>query len=191
MRFPANVQQCQPVLLSHIQIDKTPAGQPPGSCISLQAWELAVWKLAPRAEFKSIYRGIVDGNRKYRGFTPDEAKAIKAVAQGNFTTNMLRRIASLSGGSGPQRAMQNLLQGGAVGGGIGFALGGPAGAAIGAGVAPVAGQVAGRMATRGTQRRANLARAMAARGETPKQARRGGGDTPLADLMVDYMESMR
>ncbi|MCY4551069.1 MAG: hypothetical protein OXC28_22180 [Defluviicoccus sp.] len=72
-----------------------------------------------RAEFKSIYRGIVDGNKKCRGFTADETKAIKAVAQGNLTANVLRRIASLGGGSGPQRAMQNLIQGG----GLGFALG--------------------------------------------------------------------
>ena len=142
-----------------------------------------------RAEFKSIYRGIVDGNRKYRGFSEAEKKAIKAVAQGNLTSNTLRRIASLSGGSGPQRAMQNLLQGGAVGGGLGFALGGPAGAAIGAGVAPLAGQLAGRAATRATQRRANLARAMAARGETPKQARKAPQDMSLSELMSGYMEA--
>ena len=142
-----------------------------------------------RAEFKSIYRGIIDGNKKYRGFTPDEVKAIKAVAQGNFTANTLRRIASLSGGSGPQRAMQNLLQGGAVGGGLGFAVGGPAGAAVGAGIAPLAGHVAGRMAERGTLRRANLARAMAARGETPAQARKAPQDSTLAELMSGYMET--
>ena len=142
-----------------------------------------------RAEFKSIYRGIVDGNRKYRGFTPDETKAIKAVAQGNITGNVLRRIASLSGGSGPQRSMQNLIQGGAVGGGLGFALGGPAGAALGAGVAPLAGQVAGRLATRGTQRRADMARAIAARGQTPKQARKAPQDSTLTELMAGYMEA--
>ena len=142
-----------------------------------------------RAEFKSIYRAILDKNKKYRGFTADETKAIKAVATGNFTSNTLRRIASLSGGSGPQRAMQNLIQGGAVGGGLGFALGGPAGAAIGAGIAPVAGQVAGRMATNATKRRANLARAIAARGETPKQARKAPQDSTLAELMGGYMET--
>ena len=142
-----------------------------------------------RAEFKTIYRGIVDKNRKYRGFTKDETAAIKAVAQGNLTSNVLRRIASLSGGSGPQRAMQNLLQGGAVGGGLGYALGGPAGAALGAAVAPVAGQMAGRMATRGTQRRANLARAIAARGMTPKEARRTPQDASLAEIMSGFMET--
>ena len=72
---------------------------------------------------------------------------------------------------------------------LGFALGGPAGAAIGAGVAPLAGQVAGRMATRGTQRRANLARAMAARGETPKQARKARQDSTLAELLSGYLET--
>ena len=114
---------------------------------------------------------------------------VKAVAQGNITGNVLRRIASLSGGSGPQRAMQNLIQGGAVGGGLGFALGGPAGAAIGAGVAPVAGQLAGRMATRGTQRRADYARALAARGQTPKQARKAPQDSTLTELMAGFLET--
>ena len=142
-----------------------------------------------RAEFKSIYRGIVDKNKKYRGFTKDETAAIKAVAQGNITSNTLRRIASLSGGSGPQRAMQNLLQGGAVGGGLGFMLGGPAGAAIGAGVAPLAGQVAGRLATRRTKRQADMARAIAARGQTPKQARKAPQDMSLAELMGGFMET--
>ena len=81
--------------------------------------------------------------------------------------------------------MQNLIQGG----GLGFELGGPASAAIGAGIAPLAGQVAGRMATRGTQRWANLARAMAARGETPKQARKAPQDSTLQELMAGYMET--
>ena len=142
-----------------------------------------------RAEFKSIYRGIVDGTRKYRGFTADETKAIKAVAEGNFTTNTLRRIASLSGGSGPQRAMQNLIQGGGVGAGIGYALAGPPGAAVGALVGPGAGQWAGRMATRGTQRRANLARAIAARGQTPRQARKAPQDSTLTELMAGFLET--
>ena len=142
-----------------------------------------------RAEFKSIYRGIVDGNRKYRGFTPDEVKAIKAVAQGNITGNVLRRIASLGGGSGPQRAMQNLIQGGGVGAGIGYTLAGPPGAAVGALIGPGAGQLAGRMATRGTQRRANLARAMAARGQTPRQARKAPQDSTLTELMAGFLET--
>ena len=142
-----------------------------------------------RAEFKSIYRGIVKGDRKFRGFSPDETAAIKRVAEGDWTVNTLRRIASLGGGTGPQRAMLNLLQGSTVGGGLGFALGGPAGAAFGAAVGPVAGHVAGRMATRATQRRANLARAVAARGETPKQARKGPQDSTLAELMAGMMET--
>ena len=77
-----------------------------------------------RAEFKIIYRGIIDKNKKYRGFSKDDTAAIKAVAKGNITSNTLRRIASLSGGSGPQRAVQNLIQGSAVGGGLGFAWAG-------------------------------------------------------------------
>ena len=144
-----------------------------------------------RAEFKSLYRAYVDGRKHMRGFTKDEAAAIKAVAEGNVTNNTLRRIASLSGGSGPQRAMQNLIQGSAVGGGLGFALGGPAGAAVGAGVAPVAGQVAGRMATRGTQRRADLVRAMAARGMTPKEARQAARRGRLAEVMAGFEETQR
>ena len=142
-----------------------------------------------RAEFKSIYRGIVDKNKKYRGFTKDETAAIKAVAQGNITSNTLRRIASLSGGSGPQRAVQNLIQGSAVGGGLGFAMGGPAGAALGAAAGPLAGHAAGRLATRAGQQRANMARAIAARGETRKQARNAPQDMSLAELMGGFMET--
>jgi len=130
-------------------------------------------------------------NRLRRRWSPELAKAIKAVAEGNIASNTLRRIASLSGGSGPQRAVQNLLRGGAIGGGLGYALGGPAGAAIGAGIAPVAGQVAGRMAERAARRRANLARAMAARGETPAEARKAAKDMSLAELTGGLMETRR
>ena len=123
-----------------------------------------------RAEFKSLYRAYLDKKKNMRGVSPELAKALKEVAEGNITSNTLRRIASLSGGSGPQRAMQNLLQGGAVGGGLGFAAAGPAGAAVGAAMAPLAGQLAGRGATHLTKRRADMARSIAARGETPEQA---------------------
>ena len=140
-----------------------------------------------RAEFKTIYRGIIDKNKKYRGFTKDETAAIKAVSKGNITSNTLRRIASLSGGSGPQRAVQNLIQGSAVGGGLGFALGGPAGAALGAAAGPVAGHAAGRLATRAAQQRANMARAIAARGQTRQQARKAPQDMSLAEIMADPM----
>ena len=78
--------------------------------------------------------------------------------------------------------MLNLLQGST-------ASGGPAGAVLGAAVGPVVGNVAGRMATRATRRRANLARAITARGETPKQARMRSQDATLTELMSDYMET--
>lgn len=126
-------------------------------------------------------------NRLRHRRLPELAKAIKAVAEGNIASNTLRRIASLSGGSGPQRAVQDLLRGG----GLGYALGGPAGAAIGAGIALVAGQVAGRMAERAARRRANLARAMAARGETPAEARKAAKDMSLAELTGGLMETRR
>ena len=84
--------------------------------------------------------------------------------------------------------MLNLLQGSTVGGGLGFAVGGPAGAAVGAMAGPLIGQGAGRLATRATQRRANLARAIAARGETPKQAK-APQDSTLAELMAGFMEA--
>ena len=140
-----------------------------------------------RAEFKSLYRAYVDKKKNMRGVSPELAKAIKAVAEGTATSNTLRRIASLSGGSGPQRAVQNLIQGSAVGGGLGFALGGPAGAALGAAAGPVAGHAAGRLATRAAQQRANMARAIAARGETRKQAGKRPQDMSLAEVMADVM----
>ena len=141
-----------------------------------------------RAEFKSIYRGIIDKNKKYRGFTKDETAAIKSVAQGTATSNTLRRIASLSrrqrDRNGPCRT---LIQGSAVGGGLGFAMGGPAGAALGAAAGPVAGHAAGRLATRAAQQRANMARAIAARGQTRQQARKAPQDMSLAEVMADVM----
>ncbi len=132
------------------------------------------------------YRDSRENRLRHRR-SPELAKAIKAVAEGNIASNTLRRIASLSGGSGPQRAVQNLLQGG----GLGYALGGPAGAAIEAGIAPVAGQVAGRMAERAARRRAKLTRAMAARGETPAEAHKAAKDMSLAELMGGLMETRR
>ena len=88
--------------------------------------------------------------------------AIKKVAMGDFAANTLRRIGSLGGGSGSSRNMLSLL----VGTGTGAAFGGP----IGAVSVPLAGYGAQRAATALTQNRADLARAVVARGEMPRQA---------------------
>ena len=96
-----------------------------------------------------------------RGFTGAELDAIKAVSEGNFGANVLRRIGSLGGGLDASRNMLNLM-GGVAGG---AAVGGPVGAAL----VPVAGHLAARASRAGTKNRAALARAITARGDTPKQ----------------------
>lgn len=113
-----------------------------------------------RNEFRALYKAR--NSKKMRGFTKDELAAIKSVSEGNFGANVLRRIGSLGGGLDQGRNMLNL----AVGSGAGAMVGGPVGAAA----VPLAGYAAARASKKGTQNRANLARAIAARGEVPKQA---------------------
>ena len=110
-----------------------------------------------RNEFRVLYRAR--NSKKMRGFTKAELSAIKKVAQGDVTSNTLRRIGSLGGGSGASRNMLNLMAGVA----SGAAVGGP----IGAAVVPLAGYGAQRAAQSMTQGRAALARAITARGQTP------------------------
>ena len=122
-----------------------------------------------RNQFSSLYRQRK--SKKMRGFSADELAAIKAVAEGTMTSNVLRRIGSLSGGTGAQRNMLNLLVGSGVGGGAGAAVGGPVGGAFGAAAVPIAGHIAQRAAQRRTQQAADLVRAMTARGTTPARSR--------------------
>ena len=112
-----------------------------------------------RNEFRSLWKAR--GSKKMRGFTDAELDAIKAVSEGNLSANVLRRIGSLGGGLDASRNMLNLM-GGVAGG---AAIGGPVGAAL----VPVAGHLAARASRAGTQNRAALARAITARGDTPKQ----------------------
>ena len=110
-----------------------------------------------RAEFKTLWRAR--GSKKMRGFTADELAAIKSVAQGTFTSNVLRRIGSLGGGLDQGRNLMTLLGGV----GAGAYVGGPAGAVA----VPALAYGAARMSKKGTQTRADLARAITARGEVP------------------------
>ena len=128
-----------------------------------------------RAEFKSLYRAYVDKRPHMRGWTKDEARALKAVSEGNFSANVLRRIGSLGGGSGASRNMLNLLVGSGAGAGAGGMIGGPFGSALGAAAVPMIGAAAQKMATRGTVGRADLARAAVARGEPPPTGPSRGG----------------
>ena len=125
-----------------------------------------------RAEFKTLWRAR--GSKRMRGFTDAELDAIKAVAQGNFAANILRRIGSLGGGLDASRNMLNLM-GGVAGG---AAIGGPVGAAL----VPLAGHLAARASRSGTQNRANLARAITARGEVPTPS--GSPPRPLVDKLL-------
>ena len=120
-----------------------------------------------RNEFGALWRN----KKKMRGFTDAEKKAIFAVADGTWTANQLRRLGSLGGGSGQQRNVLNAIIAGGGAASVGAATAGPVGAlALGLGV-PAAGYGAARLAERATKRRADLARAVVARGETPAQAR--------------------
>ena len=113
-----------------------------------------------RNEFRVLWKAR--GSKKMRGFTDVELNAIKAVSEGNFGANVLRRIGSLGGGLDASRNMLNLM-GGVAGG---AAVGGPVGAAL----VPLAGHLAARASRSGTRNRAALARAITARGEVPKAA---------------------
>ena len=112
-----------------------------------------------RNEFRSLWKAR--GSKRMRGFSDAELDAIKAVSEGNLSANVLRRVGSLGGGLDASRNMLNLM-GGVAGG---AAVGGPVGAAL----VPVAGQLAARASRAGTKNRAALARAITARGDTPKQ----------------------
>ncbi|MCY4608805.1 MAG: hypothetical protein OXD40_09445 [bacterium] len=117
-----------------------------------------------RNQFSILYRAR--NKAKMRGFTDGEIKAIKAVVDGAPLDNLLRRVGSLSGGTGIQRNMLNAGAGmGVVGGGIGALTMNPFAGALAAGLVPPAGWAAQRLAQRGTQGRADLARAMVASGE--------------------------
>ena len=113
-----------------------------------------------RNEFRGLWRAR--NSKKMRAFSDAELAAIKSVAQGNLTSNALRRIGSLGGGLDQGRNMLNLMAGTA-GGAL---VGGP----IGAAAVPLAGYAAARMSKTQTSNRAALARAITARGETPRQA---------------------
>ena len=116
------------------------------------------------AGLRNQFRGLwqARNSKKMRGFSDAELAAIKAVSQGDMSANILRRIGSLGGGLDQGRNMLNLMAGAAGG----AAVGGP----IGAAAVPLAGYVAARASKAGTQNRANLARAITARGDTPKQS---------------------
>ena len=127
---------------------------------------MAGFEAGLRNEFSKLYRN----KKAMRGFSASEMAAIKAVSEGNMSQNILRRIGSLGGGSGKQRNMLNMIMGGGAGAGAGAALGGPAGAAIGGAAVPAISYGAARLAEKGTKGRADLARAIVARGETPSTA---------------------
>ena len=120
-----------------------------------------------RNQFSTLYRQR--NKKKMRGFSKAEIAAIKAVATGNFSANVLRRIGSLSGGTGAQRNLLNMLAGSGLGGAAGATVGGPLGGFVGAVGVPAVGHGAQRLAERGTRGRAELVRAMAATGRTPKK----------------------
>ena len=124
-----------------------------------------------RNEFRGLHKAIINGRKDVRGFSSAEKAAIRAVAQGTATTNTLRRLGALGGGIGTSRQSLNAVLGGGLGFGMGTAVGGPLiGGPIGAALVTGGGNLAARQAQKLTQRRADMARAIAARGETPTKA---------------------
>ena len=124
-----------------------------------------------RNEFRGLHRAIINGRKDMRGFSAAEKAAIRDVARGTATTNTLRRLGALGGGIGTSRQSLNAVLGGGLGFGMGTAVGGPLiGGPIGAALVTGGGNLAARQAQKLTQRRADMARAIAARGETPTKA---------------------
>ena len=144
----------------------------------------AGFEVGLRQEFRIIARGIIDKNKKYRGSTPDEVKAINAVVEGEAISNNLRRLGALAGGQDTGRATLNAIAGSGLGYGVGTYIAGPLiGGPIGAGLTYGVGNLAAKKAMDMTERRANLARAIAARGEA--LPRKPGRSQTLAELMIE------
>ena len=99
-----------------------------------------------RNDFATLYRN----KKEMKRFTADEKEAIREVSAGNFSQNVLRRLGSLSPGSGQQRNSLSLGMGAASGAYYGSQLGGPVGGGIGAIAVPALGY--GAQKTRGTRR---------------------------------------
>lgn len=111
------------------------------------------------------FRQILNNPRLRRSFSKDELKLLDDVVKGDFTTNTLRRIGSLSFGSGIQRNSLNAMSGMLGGAGAGSMVGGLPGAMMGAAVPAVA-YGAQRGAEALTTRNARLAQALIASGAT-------------------------
>lgn len=119
---------------------------------------------ALRTEFRSLAKN----ERKMRRFTKEEQEAIKQVAKGGTTENIMRMFGKFA----PTGAVSSIISGT-----IGAAIGGPAGAAL----VPAAGLGARYAATRLTMRNADRANEIVRRGPMPAQieaAQRSGILTP-------------
>ena len=112
------------------------------------------------------FRQILNNPRLHRSFSKDELKLLDDVVKGDFTTNTLRRLGKLSGGTGAQSNMMNAMMGTGMGAGVGATMGGPVGAALGAGAVQGIGYGSQRAAEALTTRNARLAQALMASGAT-------------------------
>lgn len=103
------------------------------------------------------FRQILRSPKKSRGFSPDELKAMKQVANGDASQWALRILGIL--GFGTTGSQPNI-----VGAGIGSYLGAAVGGPYGAAAVPLLGHGAKRVAESRAHRNAQLARALAATG---------------------------
>lgn len=100
------------------------------------------------------FRKILDNKKNKSRFSKSERAAMERVADGDFTTNTLKKLGGFSFGSGVQRSPLTAL--------AGVAAGAEVAGGAGAVLVPVAGRVSQGLAQARTKRAADVARALMA-----------------------------
>lgn len=119
------------------------------------------------------FRSLLKDKRKSRSFTADEKAAMKEIATGTFTTNTLKRLGKLGGGTGQQTNTLGAVSGAGGGAVVGNAVAGPVGAAVGAAAVPAVGYAAQKAGEAATRSAANRVRANVASPPAPVSAYSG------------------
>lgn len=110
------------------------------------------------------FRKLLKDQKFFRSLSEGEQEAIRAVVRGSPVGNMLKRVSRLSFGHGAQTNVLGASVGAGLGATAGGMVGGAPGAIVGGALTAGAGQLAGRGAERSTERLANRAVGVAARG---------------------------
>ena len=109
-------------------------------------------------------RAILNSDKKMRGFSPDEAAAMKKVVKGTTVGNALNKVGRMGIGTDQQRNFLGMALSSGGGGAVGSMFGGPVGAAIGGVVAPAVGTMAQKGADAITKKNAEILRALVVSG---------------------------